>query len=93
MPLSERMEIINAIRGVDFVVPWEDGTQFVSGALEILCPDVFAKGGDRSTPESVPEYNVCEKIGCRIVFGVGGVEKVQSSSSLIANGKNNELVK
>lgn len=82
MPFEERLEIINAIAGVDYVVGWDDGSQFVSGALEILRPDIFAKGGDRSDPDKVPEFEVCKRIGCEIVFGVGGREKVQSSSNL-----------
>lgn len=82
MPFEERLEIINAIAGVDYVVGWDDGSQFVSGALKILRPDIFAKGGDRSDPDKVPEFEVCQEIGCQIVFGVGGREKVQSSSDL-----------
>jgi len=83
MPLEERMEMISSIKGVDFVVPWDDGTQFVTGAIEIMKPNIFAKGGDRSTAENVPEYETCIKIGCTVVFGIGGQQKVQSSSALI----------
>jgi len=82
MNLDERMEIISAIKGVDYVVSWDDGSQTVAGALEILSPDIFAKGGDRSSPEKVPEFYVCDKIGCEVVFNVGG-GKIQSSSELI----------
>ncbi len=82
MPFLERAEIIDALEGVDYVVGWDDGSQYVSGALEILKPYIFAKGGDRSDPDKVPEFSVCEAIGCEIKFGVGGREKVQSSSDL-----------
>lgn len=85
MPHAERMEIIDGLRGVDFVVGWDDGSQTVSGALEIIRPTIFAKGGDRSEAKLVPEFEVCERIGCKVVFGVGGTEKVQSSSTLIAS--------
>lgn len=83
MPLKERMEVIDAIRGVDHVVFWggEDGT--VAGAIETLRPTIFAKGGDRSRPEHVPEVEVCKKVGCAVRFGVGGVDKAQSSSKLV----------
>jgi D-beta-D-heptose 7-phosphate kinase/D-beta-D-heptose 1-phosphate adenosyltransferase len=83
MPLEERMELISSIKGVDFVVPWDDGTQFVTGAIEIMKPNIFAKGGDRSIAENVPEYDACVKIGCKVVFGIGGKHKIQSSSALI----------
>ena len=83
MSLEERMEIIDGIRGVSYVMSWDDGGQTVSGALELIRPHVFTKGGDRSSAGVVPEFEVCERIGCEVVFGVGG-GKIQSSSNLIA---------
>lgn len=85
MPLQERLELVAALRGVDYVVSWDDGSQFVTGAIEIIKPNIFAKGGDRSTAENVPEYDTCVKVGCHVVFGIGGHEKVQSSSELVQN--------
>jgi D-beta-D-heptose 7-phosphate kinase/D-beta-D-heptose 1-phosphate adenosyltransferase len=82
MPEAERSEIIAGIAGVDAVVIWDDGTQFVTGALDILRPIVFAKGGDRDSASNVPEFELCEKIGCKVIFGVGG-GKIQSSSELV----------
>ena len=82
MPANERMEIIAGIRGVDYVVPWDDGGQTVTGALEILQPLIFTKGGDRDTVASVPEFDLCERIGTTVLFGIGGV-KIQSSSDLV----------
>lgn len=83
MPIEERLELIAGLRGVDVVVPWDDGSQFVTEAIKIMKPTVFAKGGDRSTAENVPEYSECVKIGCNVVFGIGGAEKIQSSSELV----------
>jgi len=88
MPLEERMELVAAFRGVDYVVSWDDGSQFVTGAIEIIKPNIFAKGGDRSVAENVPEYGKCVEIGCAVVFGIGGHIKVQSSSSLIEKLQN-----
>ena len=88
MPLEERMEIIDSIEGVDFVVPWEtDGDQTVCGAIDILKPDYFTKGGDRFDASTIPEWNVCQKVGCEIITGVGAGGKVQSSSELIARAR------
>lgn len=87
MPHQERMEIVASLRGVDYVVGWDDGSQFVTGALELIKPDVFTKGGDRSNAAVVPEFDLCQQIGCKVVFGVGGKDKVQSSSDLIKNSK------
>tara|TARA_R110000824_G_scaffold46289_16_gene133181 strand:- start:1866 stop:2378 length:513 start_codon:yes stop_codon:yes gene_type:complete len=82
MPCDERMEIIAGIEGVDYVVPWDDGTQTVVGALEILEPNYFLKGGDRDNRENVPEFDICKELNCKVVFNVGG-GKVQSSSILV----------
>lgn len=82
MPAFERAEIVAGVRGVDAVVLWDDGGQFVTGALDILRPIFFTKGGDRDSAARVPEFDLCEKIGCKVVFGVGG-GKIQSSSDLV----------
>jgi len=92
MPLEERMEIVDAIEGVDFVVPWEtDKDQTVINALEILRPKYFTKGGDRFDASTIPEWKICQKIGCEIITGVGAGGKVQSSSDLIRRA--NEFTK
>ena len=85
MPLAERMEIIAAIRGVDYVAPWSDDSQLVAKAIDRLRPSHFTKGGDRSSPAQIApeELEACQRVGCEIVYGVGGFEKVQSSSSLV----------
>ena len=85
MPLAERMEIVAALEGVDHVVAWDDGSQNVAGAIERLRPKVFAKGGDRSCPENMDkdELAVCERLGVKIEYGVGGFEKANSSSWLV----------
>jgi len=83
MPLVERMEIIAGVRGVDYVVPWDDGGQTVVGAIEVLKPFAFTKGGDRDAAANVPEFDVCERLGTKVIFGVGG-GKIQSSSELVA---------
>lgn len=82
MGVEERMEIIAGLEGVDYVVDWDDGSQTVCGALEILSPHFFLKGGDRDNRDNVPEFDVCKDIECKIIFNVGG-GKVQSSSELV----------
>lgn len=85
MPHEERMEMVAGIRGVDAVVGWDDGTQTVKGCIKALRPKVFAKGGDRSAREFIPEADICDEVECEIIFGVGGALKIQSSSNLINN--------
>jgi len=94
MPQEERKEILEAIRYVDRVVltdhaPGEYFTdRSVCRSLEKLHPDVFANGGDRH-PEGdpVPEVELCDKLGIKMVYNVGLGGKVQSSSWLIAKAK------
>ena len=83
MPLGERLELIASIAGVSAVMGWDDGSQTVSGALEILRPHIFAKGGDRNAAGNVPEFEVCKRIGCEVVFGVGGFDKADSSKDIV----------
>ena len=84
MPLEERMEIIDAIDGVDYVVSCQtDGDKTVGGAIEILKPTYFTKGGDRFDASTIPEWDICQKINCEIITGVGVGGKVQSSSELV----------
>jgi len=81
---TERMEIIDSLKGVDFVTSWDDGGQTVTGAIELLRPSYFTKGGDRNSSQNVPEFDMCEKIGCKVLFNIGG-DKIQSSSELVGN--------
>lgn len=83
MSFEERKEIIESIRYVDKVTPVIDTDGSVAKTLKKLKPDIFAKGGDR-TMDNIPEseINVCERLGIKIVSGVGG-GKIQSSSWLI----------
>lgn len=90
MPHAERMEIIAGLKGVDYVLGWDDGSQTVTGAIEIIQPHIFTKGGDRSEAAVVPEFELCNHIGCKVMFGVGGKEKIQSSSDLIKNSNQHD---
>ena len=83
----ERMEILHEFKGVDHVVKWYDGTQNCIGALRKIRPNIFTKGGDRSSRDRIPEADVCDEVGCKIMFGVGGKEKAQSSSWLTSKQK------
>lgn len=89
MPEDERARIIMSIRGVDGVMLTKhkinDEDKSVSRELEVLKPNIFAKGGDRSI-NNIPEEErrVCKEFNIKIINGVGG-EKIQSSSWLLNN--------
>jgi cytidyltransferase-like protein len=86
---EERKEILESIKYIDKVIidPGKDVT--CEDALRMVKPDILAKGGDRvagAMPEV--ELKVCEELGIKIVYNVGG-EKVQSSSWLLKRAKGN----
>ena len=83
MNLKTRSEIISAVRGVDFVVPFEiENDLTVNVALETLIPDVFTKGGDRVDASDIPEWDTCVNNDIQIVTGVGD-SKIHSSSNIL----------
>lgn len=85
--LETRCRIVSYMRGVDFVVPFEiEDDQTVREALRSLKPHVFTKGGDRCSPETIPEWDVCQELKIRVETGVGE-PKNWSSSEFLKNWK------
>jgi cytidyltransferase-like protein len=82
MPLEERKEILENIKGVDSVFISIDEDDSVCKSLEAIKPDIFANGGDRKDESEIREADVCKRLGIEMVFNVGG-GKIQSSSWLI----------
>lgn len=78
VPLGERMEIVAAISGVDFVTSF--GEPSAGPLLEALRPDVHVKGTDW-TPGTVPERDVVLGYGGRVE--IAGDPKRHSSTELI----------
>ncbi len=85
--LETRCRIMSYARGADIVVPFEiEDDQTVREALRRLKPDVFTKGGDRCSPETIPEWDVCQELGITVETGVGE-PKNWSSSDFLAKWK------
>ena len=78
MPLSERMEIVGALEGVDFVTSFDEPN--AGALLAALRPDIHVKGTDW-TAETVPERDVVLAYGGRVA--IAGDAKTHSSSGLI----------
>lgn len=77
VPLEERMEVVAALRGIDYVTSFAEPT--AGPLIEALKPDLQIKGTDR-TLDTVPEREIVERHGGRIVFC--GDTKTHSSSEL-----------
>ena len=81
MPFDERCEILKGFRGVAETVHVDDSDGTVCEALRRLKPTYFANGGDRKSTNT-PEMELCEHLGIKLLWYVGG-GKVQSSSTLV----------
>ncbi len=94
MPEQERKVIVQAVRYVDEVIlTHHDKTpadMSVCAELKILKPDIFANGGDRHPAgDPVPEVELCNELGIKMVYNVGKSGKIQSSSELVKKFKEN----
>jgi len=85
MPEQERKIILEALKMVDEVFLSIDEDVSVCKSLEFIKPNIFAKGGDRFNNE-IPEREICNKLGIKMVDGLGN--KIQSSSWLIKGSSN-----
>lgn len=85
----DRVRVISSLRDVDQVFLSIDDYKLESGhvpvikSLSKIKPNIFANGGDRHSLNDVPEYSICQKLGIKMVDGLG--RKIRASSKLIAN--------
>lgn len=91
MPWNERLCIINNLSMVDEVYTFDDddgsAKHFIQQARAHY-PDaelIFANGGDR-TKDNIPEMDVVDS-NLSFVFGVGGENKINSSSWILQEWK------
>ena len=80
----DRVKIVSSLKCVDEVYLSIDKDRSVCESLKDLSPDIFAKGGDRTSDE-IPEAVVCREKGIKIVDGLGS--KIRSSSLIIEQSK------
>lgn len=82
MEFSQRAEILASIKGVVKVSGVDDSDNTVCEAIRRLKPDYFANGGDRGR-NNTPEQTLCDEIGVEMLWGIGGENKANSSSTLV----------
>lgn len=84
MTENDRLYIVDHIVGVDATIltshSIDDPDRSVCKELEKIRPDIFFNGGDR-LEDNIPEYQLCKKLGIKMVFNTGG-GKIRSSSEL-----------
>ena len=76
---DDRLAIVSQIKDVDEAIIAIDGDKTVCKTLDLIKPDIFANGGDRSNSE-IPESSICEENNTKIIDGLG--DKIRSSSEL-----------
>jgi D-beta-D-heptose 7-phosphate kinase/D-beta-D-heptose 1-phosphate adenosyltransferase len=91
MPFEERIQIIQALRGVRYAIPFNDEDSSAKDAIHWArkafpqSKIIFANGGDR-TLNNIPEMDVVDD-NIEFVFGVGGGDKANSSSWILEEWK------
>ena len=94
MSFNTRKAICGYLKNVIDVIAFDDADNSASDGIrkarekypnDVL---VFANGGDR-TKENIPEGAVCQELGVLLAFGVGGENKANSSSWILADWKKN----
>jgi cytidyltransferase-like protein len=96
LPLIERSTIIGNLKMVDLVIEFPDDENWTAKngikMLREMHPKdhiIFANGGDR-TQANIPELDVNNDVGyppVEFVFGVGGFDKLNSSSWILEEWK------
>lgn len=88
LPAENRARLIRALRDVDEVIISVDEDPSVIKSLEVIAQKyphdelVFANGGDRDSEKAIPEGDVCRQYNIEMMFGVGGMEKADSSTRI-----------
>tara|TARA_Y100000991_G_C21802140_1_gene275869 strand:+ start:102 stop:533 length:432 start_codon:yes stop_codon:yes gene_type:complete len=84
---AERLIIVDNIRAVDKVFLSIDKNRAVSNTIRKIFSDFgaefklyFANGGDQNN-NTIPEKDICDKLGIKLIDGLG--DKIQSSSWLL----------
>ena len=85
---TNRQRLLAALRCVDEVLVAVDQDPPVIETLRLIAekyPDddlIFANGGDRDSDKVTPETPVCNELGIAMQYGVGGMEKADSSTRI-----------
>ena len=80
--LVTRLSIMWSLKWIDKVVICNSDKQgTIIPALEEYKPDILFKGGDRNSPDKIPEAEYCKENGIEIMFT--GDEKLNSSADIL----------
>jgi cytidyltransferase-like protein len=97
MPYLERSAVLRNMKGVDFVIDFDDTDNSAKHAIWMVRQSyprdtiIFANGGDR-TNANIPEMDIDDN-NIEFVFGVGGEDKKNSSSWILEEWKTPKTVR
>jgi D-beta-D-heptose 7-phosphate kinase/D-beta-D-heptose 1-phosphate adenosyltransferase len=92
MPFVERQQVLGNLKSVDYTFDFDDTDGSACDAIEKMLSyfpfhdAIFANGGDRDA-KNIPEMRLSglHPARLRFAFGVGGENKMNSSSNILAN--------
>ena len=91
MNQHQRKEILNEFQSISKVIIQTSNDKSSSRAIEEFVENnpnksiCYCNGGDRSNIGNIHESEICNELGVNLEFGIGGGEKVESSSQLTKN--------
>ena len=87
----QRKEILEEFKSITKVIIQTSNDKSSSSAIEEFVKNnpnktiCYCNGGDRSNIKNIREAEICKKLSVSLEFGIGGEEKVESSSQLTKN--------
>jgi cytidyltransferase-like protein len=87
----QRKEILEEFKSITKVIIQTSNDKSSSTAIEEFVKNnpnksiCYCNGGDRSNIKNIREAEICKKLAVSLEFGIGGEEKVESSSQLTKN--------
>ena len=91
MNQEQRKDILEEFQSISEVIIQKSNDKSSSLAIKEFANNnpkkniCYCNGGDRSKIQNILEADVCKELGVSLEFGVGGKEKVESSSQLTKN--------
>ena len=91
MSQNHRKAILDEFKSIDEVIIQDSNEKSSSLAIKDFVKNnpnksiCYCNGGDRSNINNILEADICRELGVELEFGVGGEEKIESSSQLTKN--------
>ena len=88
---NQRKEILDEFKSITEVIIQTSSDKSSSSAIEEFVKNnpnkniCYCNGGDRNNIQNILEADICKKLNVSLEFGIGGEEKVESSSQLTKN--------